>query len=166
MNIVVSGGLNSQGYSRPYPKILFQRIRHDALPPFAPLDGDAGYDFLVQADVALLPHVPVQVPTGVAFAIPYGHAGLVLGRSGNAFKRSIFVEHHGLIDSSYRGEIIVLLINRSSQPLYLTRGDKFAQMIIIPVQTYPLEEVRDLPTTERGANGFGSSGMTGVTQKL
>lgn len=141
--------------------IKFRRVRADALPPYAPANGDAGYEFLVQETLTILPNEPVQVETGVALEIPQGYAGLILGRSGNAFRRGLFVEHHGLIDSSYRGEVFILIKNRTDAPIILQRGDRFAQMIIVPILTYAFQEVRELPESSRGINGLGSSGMVG-----
>lgn len=142
--------------------VKFRRMRADALPPFAPNVGDAGYDFLAQENLTFMPGEPVQIETGIALEIPQGYAGLILGRSGNAFKRGLHVDHHGLIDSSYRGEVFILIKNRTYEPIMVTRGDKIAQMIIIPVLSYGLQEVRELPDSSRGINGLGSSGIVGV----
>ncbi len=137
-------------------------MRPDALPPYAPRQGDAGYDFLAQETLTFMPGEEVSVETGVAMEIPIGHAGVLLGRSGNAFRLGLHCEHHGLIDSSYRGEIFILMRNRSYEPIVIQRGDAFAQMIIIPVLTYALQEVRDLPESGRGSNGLGSSGVGSI----
>ncbi len=121
---------------------------------------DAGLD-LASADSFILGVGERQsVGTGIAVAIPEGHAGLVLPRSGLATKHGIgIVNSPGLIDSGYRGEIRVLLINHGDAPVTVSRGDRIAQLVVSPVVVLDVEVVDELDSTERGAGGFGSSGV-------
>jgi len=99
------------------------------------------------------------VPTGMAVAIPEGHAGLVVPRSGLASRHGIgVVNAPGLIDSGYRGEIAVILVNHGSDPVEVERGDRIAQLVVIPVVTQEFVEVDELPSSTRGEDGFGSTG--------
>ena len=122
--------------------------------------GDAGFDLRSAIDVSLAPGERMVVPTGVAVAIPEGFAGLVQPRSGLAARHGIgVVNAPGLIDSGYRGEIKVIAINLDpTDPFEVHRGDKIAQLVIAPVPAVAWLEVEELPDSERGAAGFGSSG--------
>lgn len=99
-----------------------------------------------------------QIGVGFAFAIPHGYCGLVLGRSGLAFKSGVVAFHIGLIDSDYRGEIAVSLVNHGMAPFTIESGDRIAQLVIAPVSLASCEE-GDLDETTRGAGGFGSTGV-------
>ena len=100
-----------------------------------------------------------MVPTGLRLAIPEGHAGLILPRSGLALKHGITVLNApGLIDAGYRGEIQVLLINHGTEPVTLERGERIAQLVIQPVAQARLVETERLPDSSRGESGFGSTG--------
>lgn len=143
------------------PPIRFCRLRLDALAPQAPAVGDAGYDLYAPETVTVAAHGYRAIGIGIALALPEGYAGLVLGRSGNAFRCLFFVPHIGLIDSGYRGEIRALIQNANHQPLTIQRGDAIAQLLVVPVLTTPLEEVATFEATRRGTNGFGSSGVVG-----
>lgn len=100
-----------------------------------------------------------MVPTGVAVAIPEGHAGLVAPRSGLAARHGISVVNGpGVIDSGYRGELKVILINHGTTALHLNRGDRVAQLLVVPIALPEMVEVDELPDSTRGAGGFGSSG--------
>mgnify|MGYP003405120080 FL=1 len=99
-----------------------------------------------------------QLGVGFAFAIPSGYCGLVLGRSGLAFKSGVAAFHIGLIDSDYRGEIAVSLVNHGTDPFVIEPGDRIAQLVIAPVSLASCEE-GDLDETTRGAGGFGSTGV-------
>jgi dUTP pyrophosphatase len=103
--------------------------------------------------------MPIQ--TGFAVAIPGNHAGLVLPRSGLAAKHGITIANSpGLIDSGYRGEIIVLLQNRGDDIFAVSPGDRIAQLLVVPFAIFEkVVEVEELDSTERGASGFGSSGL-------
>jgi dUTP pyrophosphatase len=108
---------------------------------------------------ALEPGGRELVPTGLRVAIPDGYAGLVMPRSGLALRSGVTVLNApGLVDSGYRGEIGVLLVNHGAEPVTIQRGERIAQLVIQPVARAELVEVRDLPGSRRGASGFGSTG--------
>ena len=111
--------------------------------------------------ITLQPGQRAMVPTGIAIAIPQGYAGFVQPRSGLAAKQGItIVNTPGLIDSGYRGEVKVILLNTdSANAVQLARGERIAQLVIQAVPIVTLEEVDELGSTERGAGGFGSSGV-------
>lgn len=122
--------------------------------------GDAAIDLHSRVDVVLAPGERVAVPTGIAVAIPQGYAGFVLPRSGHALRHGIGkVNSPGLIDSGYRGEISVLLINHGDEEVKFGRGDRIAQLAIVPVPKVEWTEVKSLDETDRGSGGFGSSGL-------
>jgi dUTP pyrophosphatase len=98
------------------------------------------------------------IKTGIAIEIPKGFVGLVWPRSGLAIKKGVSVLA-GVIDSSYRGEIGVVLLNTNYDDLIIKKGDKIAQLLIQPIETVNIEEVKELSDTERAENGFGSSGF-------
>lgn len=122
--------------------------------------GDAGLDLFAAENLTLQPGERAAVPTGIAVAIPEGYAGFVQARSGRALKEGLALANApGLIDSGYRGEIRVILVNldpRSS--IDLRRGDKIAQLVFQPVVQAELLEVSELPSSDRGEGGFGSTG--------
>ncbi len=100
------------------------------------------------------------MPTGLAIALPVGYAALVLPRSGLAARFGVgVINGPGLIDSGYRGEIAVLLINHGSEPVTFVRGERIAQLMIVEVPETEWIEVDTLPSSERGAGGFGSTGV-------
>jgi dUTP pyrophosphatase len=123
-------------------------------------DGDAGLDLYAVEDAVLAPGQRASVGTGVSVEIPPGHAGLVLPRSGLAHRHGIaLVNAPGLIDSGYRGELRVLLLNTDPRETFaISPGDRIAQLVLTPVATPAVEEADELSTSERGAGGFGSSG--------
>ncbi len=123
-------------------------------------DGDAGLDLPARYPVRLAPGERRTVDTGIAVALPTGHAGLVLPRSGLASRHGIgIVNAPGLIDSGYRGEIRVVLINLGGKEFTVSRGDRIAQLVVIPVAPVEVRLVDVLPDSERGSGGFGSSGF-------
>ncbi len=129
------------------------------LPAYA-RPGDAGLDLRAAQSVTLKPGERCVVPTGLRLAIPEGHAGLVLPRSGLALKHGITVLNApGLVDAGYRGEIQVLLINHGAEPVTLERGERIAQLVIQPVAQARLVETERLPDSSRGEGGFGSTGI-------
>ncbi len=100
-----------------------------------------------------------MVPTGIAVAIPNGYAGMVVPRSGLAARLGVgVVNGPGLVDSGYRGEIKVILINHGPEPLELQRGERIAQLVVVPVVEQEFVEVDELPESSRGEGGFGSTG--------
>jgi dUTP pyrophosphatase len=140
--------------------LRFSRLAVAARPPTQAHDGDAGYDLRASEAVTIAPGDRASVGTGIAVAIPEGQAGLVLPRSGLAARHGIsLVNAPGLIDSGYRGELRVLLLNTDrSQPFEVEPGDRIAQLMLVRVQTEELEEVAELDETARGAGGCGSTG--------
>lgn len=130
-------------------------------PPDQAYHGDAGVDLQSRIDVDLAPGERALVPTGVAIAIPDGHAGFVQPRSGLAVHHGIsLVNAPGLIDSKYRGEISVIMINHDpAQTFSVKRGEKIAQLVIQEILTPEFEVVDELDKTARGDGGFGSSGV-------
>jgi dUTP pyrophosphatase len=124
--------------------------------------GSAGLDLraAVAADLTLLPGERALVPTGLALAIPQGWEGQVRPRSGLAIRHGIgLVNAPGTIDSDYRGEVSVLLVNLGQEPFTLRRGDRIAQLLVARAEPIEWEEDDDLPGTSRGAGGFGSTGV-------
>jgi dUTP pyrophosphatase len=131
-----------------------------AIPPSRAHEGDAGYDLHASEPVTLGPGERAVVGTGIAVAIPEGHGGLVLPRSGLAFKHGIaLVNAPGLIDCGYRGELRVLLLNTDREhPFDVEPGDRIAQLVVVRVEALELEELEELEETGRGVAGFGSTG--------
>jgi dUTP pyrophosphatase len=124
--------------------------------------GDAGLDLPSRIDLVIEPGQRATVATGLAVAIPPGHAGLVLPRSGLASRHGIaLVNSPGLIDSGYRGEIAVVLLNTDQrEPFRIKRGDRIAQLVIQRIEQVSLVESEELDPTSRGAGGFGSTGLS------
>lgn len=130
------------------------------LPRFAH-DGDAGADLTAGEAVSIPPGGRALVGTGFSLAIPDGHAGLVVPRSGLAIRSGVTVINApGLIDSGYRGEVKVALINHSDETFDITPGDRIAQLVIIKVERPEYVSVGDLDETTRGEGGFGSTGVS------
>lgn len=128
------------------------------LPAYA-TEGAAGMDVLAAEDVSLAPGARHAVATGLAFAIPAGFEIQVRPRSGLALKHGITVPNTpGTIDSDYRGELKVILINHGGQTFEVRRGDRVAQLVIAPVTRASWLKVDELEHTERGEGGFGSTG--------
>ena len=130
------------------------------LPAYA-RPGDAGVDLRARERVVLEPGGGrAQVPTGVAVAIPEGHAGFIQPRSGLALKHGVTcLNTPGLIDSGYRGELIVLLVNLDpTHPYTVERGDRIAQLVVQRVEQVAFRPVDELPASARGTGGFGHSG--------
>ena len=130
------------------------------LPSYA-YEGDAGLDLRSNEDVTLAPLERRLVGTGLAIAIPEGYAGFVQPRSGLAMREGLSMANTpGLIDSHYRGELKVCAINLDpSRSIHIQRGDRIAQLVIQQVPVVRLQEVDQLDETDRGAGGFGSSGV-------
>jgi len=130
-----------------------------ALPSYARED-DAGLDLRAAHDVVLEPGGRALIGTGLAVAIPAGFAGFVLPRSGLALSHGVTVLNApGLVDAGYRGELKVLLINHGAAPVAIRRGDRIAQLVIQRVERAAPIEVVELPESQRGAGGFGSTGV-------
>jgi dUTP diphosphatase len=140
--------------------VLVTRLRDDAVLPARAYPGDAGLDLVACERHEIGPGERALVGTGIAVAIPEGHAGLVTPRSGLAAKSGVtIVNAPGLVDSGYRGELRVILHNTDRrQPLVVEPGMRIAQLVVVAVPDAVLREVDELPASERGASGFGSSG--------
>lgn len=142
-------------------RVKLRRLPHGeglALPAYA-THGAAGMDVLAAEDVTLTPGARHAVATGLALAIPAGFEIQVRPRSGLALKHGISVPNTpGTVDSDYRGELKVILINHGAEPFAIRRGDRVAQLVLAPVVQASWEEVADLDETARGAGGFGSTG--------
>jgi dUTP pyrophosphatase len=137
-----------------------KRLNDAARVPTRAHDGDAGMDLYAAEPARLEPGERASVGTGIAVAIPEGHAGLVLPRSGLAARHGISVVNApGLVDSGYRGEVRVLLLNTDRDTAFEVQvGDRIAQLLVTPYSSEEPIEVSDLEETVRGAGGFGSSG--------
>jgi dUTP pyrophosphatase len=142
-------------------KVLVQRLPHaEGLPlPSYATPGAAGMDLLAAREMVIPPAGRALVPTGLAVAIPEGFEMQVRPRSGLALKHGVTVLNApGTVDSDYRGEVGVILLNTGAEPFAITRGDRIAQAIFAPVTRAAWEEVVVLPETQRGTGGFGSTG--------
>jgi dUTP pyrophosphatase len=137
------------------------RLHPDAVVPSAPYDGDAGLDLSSVEGCTLAPGERATLATGLAVAIPPGHAGFVQPRSGLAARHGITVVNSpGLVDAGYRGELKVVLQNGDrTQPFTIAPGDRIAQLVIVPVPAVELVEVDELPPSDRAERGFGSSAV-------
>ena len=141
-------------------KVLVKKLDDElALPAYA-RTGDAGLDLFAAEDVKLEAGQRAAIPTGIAIAIPEGYAGFVQPRSGRALSEGLGVANSpGLIDSGYRGEIKVIAVNLNLGGLIdIRRGEKIAQLVFQKIEHADLELVDDLPGSERGEGGFGSTG--------
>jgi len=135
------------------------QVRPCARVPARAYAGDAGLDLAACEQLELRPGERALVPTGLAVAIPEGYAGFVQPRSGLAARDGITVVNSpGLIDSGYRGEIQVVLLNTDQERTFTAEaGDRIAQLVVLPVPALSVREVDELPPSERGVRGFGSS---------
>jgi dUTP diphosphatase len=142
-------------------ELAFRRLREDAVLPVRAYAGDAGVDLAACERVQIEPGERAVVGTGLAVAIPEGHAGLVLPRSGLAARHGIGkVNSPGLIDSGYRGELQVVLLNTDRRETFIVEpGMRIAQLVVVPVPPLEVVEVEELPASERGERGFGSSAV-------
>jgi dUTP pyrophosphatase len=143
------------------PKLQVKRLRPDAVVPRYMSDGAAGLDLAaaLSAPLTIAPGEHALVPTGLALAIPPGWEGQVRPRSGLAAKRRVTcLNSPGTIDSDYRGEVQVILVNHGREPFVVRHGERIAQLVIAPVAQAEIVEVDDLDATARGAGGFGSTG--------
>jgi dUTP pyrophosphatase len=141
-------------------KLLFQRLDNDAILPAYARPGDAALDIAAAASVLVPPGARALIPTGLAVAIPEGFAGLVLPRSGLASRRGLTLANSpGLIDSGYRGEVTCAVVNLDRRDtVTITRGDRIAQLLVVPIAVVEPAWANVLPASERGTGGFGSTG--------
>ena len=140
-------------------ELPIQKLRANAVVPVRAYSGDAGLDLSACERVELAPGQRALVPTGLAVAIPDGYAGYVQPRSGLAAKHGIsIVNTPGLVDSGYRGELLVNLVNTDRADSFVVEpGMRIAQLVILELPEVELVEVDELPASERGVRGFGSS---------
>jgi dUTP pyrophosphatase len=141
-------------------RLRYTLLRDDAVAPSRAHDGDAGLDLHAAEPAIIGPGERASVGTGVAVAIPDGHAGLVLPRSGLALRHGIaLVNAPGLIDPGYRGEVRVLMQNTDREtPFEVSHGDRIAQLLLVRFEALEPEAADELDATARGQGGFGSSG--------
>ena len=141
-------------------ELPFKRLDPAAELPAQAHEGDAGLDLCSTIDVEVLPGERAMVPTGLSVAIPDGHAGLVLPRSGLASRQGLTLANApGLIDSGYRGEVTCALVNLDrDQAVKIRRGDRIAQLVLVALPQILPSWVDDLPPSSRGEGGFGSTG--------
>jgi dUTP pyrophosphatase len=144
----------------PGPRLLVQRLDPQLPLPSYAHPGDAGLDLHSADTITLVAGARGVVSTGMAVAIPEGFVGLVTPRSGTAVRAGLsMVNTPGVVDSGYRGEVRIVLINLDpSEPIEIARGDRVAQMVIVPVAEVDVVESDELPPSVRGEGGFGSSG--------
>ncbi len=140
------------------------RLRADAVLPGRAYVGDAGLDLAACDRHELGPGERALIGTGLAVAIPEGHAGLVAPRSGLAAEHGItIVNAPGIVDSGYRGELRVILHNTDRRETFVVEaGMRIAQLLVVPIPAVSLRETEELPASERGEGGFGSSGSHGL----
>jgi dUTP pyrophosphatase len=146
------------------PEVLVQRLDPDVPLPAYALPGDAGADIVTAVDITLAPGERAVLPTGIAIAVPDGFAAFVHPRSGLAARAGLgLVNAPGTIDSGYRGEIKVIVINHDrTEPLHLTRGERVAQLVVQRVERAAFRAVDELPVSARGVGGHGSTGGAAV----
>ncbi len=143
-------------------RIQVKKLHPDAALPSAGSEHAAGYDLraCLDAPVTIPPHGTVRVGTGLAIAVPEGWFGAVFARSGLAAKEALRPANCvGVCDSDYRGEYIVALHNDGDVPRVVRHGERIAQLVLLPYLPMEFEEVAELSETERGAGGFGSTGV-------
>lgn len=142
-------------------KILLKKLNEKAVLPSRGSAFAAGYDLYacLDAPVVIAPHTTVKIGTGIAAAIPEGWFGAVFARSGLAAKQGLRPANCvGVCDSDYRGEYIIALHNDTDEERTVSHGDRIAQLVILPFMEAEFEFAEELPATERGAGGFGSTG--------
>lgn len=142
-------------------ELAFRRLRPDAVVPHRAYGGDAGLDLTACERAELAPGERATVGTGLAVAIPGGYAGFIQPRSGLAARNGItIVNTPGLIDAGYRGELLVVLLNTDARETFVVEpGMRIAQLVVVPIACLDVVEVDELPGSERGVRGFGSSAV-------
>jgi len=138
-------------------KTQFKKLHDDAVIPTRATEGSAGFDMYAINTFSILSGAQVKIPTGIACAIPENNAGFIWPRSSLAVKHGVN-KHAGLVDSDYRGEIHVCLINHGKDIIDIRKGDRIAQMVIQPV-VLDSEEVTELDDPQTRTGGFGSTGV-------
>jgi len=143
-------------------KIQIKKLSNEVLTPKYETTGSSGMDIAayIDQDIIINSGDKVLVPTGFSLSIPQGYEVQIRPRSGLAIKKGITILNTpGTIDSDYRGEIKVVLINLSKDKFTVKNGERIAQMVVCPIEQVDIEEVRELSGTDRGAGGFGSTGI-------
>lgn len=141
-------------------KILVKQLDAELPVPSHAQPGDAGVDLYARFAGELAAGERSLVPTGVAVAIPEGYVGLVVPRSGLAIRHGIsLVNSPGILDSGYRGELQVVMINHGSETFRYERGERIAQLVVVPYAAQSWEVTDELPSSDRGEGGFGSTGL-------
>lgn len=138
-----------------------KRLDSEVVLPSYAYEGDAGLDLRSNVDIDIAPFERKLIPTGLAVAIPEGFAGFVQPRSGLALKSGLSMANTpGLIDAHYRGELKVIAVNLdANEPIHISKGERIAQLVIQRVPVVSLMEVDRLDKTDRGTDGFGSTGV-------
>ncbi len=142
------------------PKLLVKRLDPTLPLPRYAHAGDAGLDLHAASDAIIEPGERVVVGTGIAIAIPDGYVGFVSPRSGTAVRHGLsMVNTPGIVDSGFRGEVKLVLVNHDPrEAIVIARGERVAQLVIAPVVTVDIEDCDELPSSDRGEGGFGSTG--------
>lgn len=143
------------------PTLKFRKIYEHAFIPKKMTKGAAGFDLAVSAPVTFFPYVVTKVSTGIAMEIPKGYHGEIHIRSSWGKRGIRLANCTGIIDSDYRGEITLLVINDTHEVYYALEGERIAQLILVKDPTFQIEEVNELGETERGNGGFGSTDLKG-----
>ncbi len=138
-------------------KLKIKKLNPEAKLPCYAKSGDAGMDIFVAEDVTVNPGQSVGIKSGLAFEVPEGYVGLLWDKSGLSIKHGIKILG-GVLDSGFRGEVIVGVINLGKEPYTFEKGHKLTQMLIQPVERVEIEEVEILSESERGSGGLGSTG--------
>lgn len=140
------------------PELLYYSLDKDAHQPRFAYEGDAGMDLALSHDLTVPVGAHRMGDTGVRVAVPRGHVGMVFVRSSTGIKKHLVLSNGtGIIDSGYTGSIKISLHNTGDKTQHITAGDYIAQLVVIPITPNNIAEVPELPDTERGTNGIGSS---------
>lgn len=141
------------------PEVLIHRLDPDLPLPRYARPGDAGADLYARIDLEIPAGGRVLVPTGIAIALPVGYVALVTPRSGFSLKLGgTLLNSPGVIDAGYRGEVGCIVHNTTADVMHIARGDRIAQLLVLPIPEVALTEVAALPGTQRADGGFGSTG--------
>lgn len=138
-------------------ELQIKKLREDAILPAFARKGDAGFDLVSCETVELQPGERKTVPTGVSIAIPEHHVGFIMDRGGVALNKGLHCMA-GVVDSNYRGEWKIVMVNLNKEATIVEKGTRIAQGLIVPLLPFSITEVKELDETERGGRGFSSSG--------
>lgn len=140
-------------------KAIFKKLTPDAIIPNYAHPGDAGLDIFSNEDCVINPGERHLVSSGWSLALPEGYVAFIKDKSGVAYKKGI-IHMAGVIEYTYRGEYKILLFNTTKEPFEIRKGDKIAQLVLLPVATAEIEVAEELSETQRGTGGFGSTGIS------